>query len=400
MKTSPENKLYRRHQRVWTFCRRLCSSYLKRKFSYSCIQAPETLKAPYIVVSNHNTDLDPAFIALSFPQQMYFVASEHVYRKGFASKLLKWGFEPISKMKGYSDALTVMKMIRTLRSGKNVCVFPEGNRSFNGRTCYIADAIGKLVLTSGATLVTYKFTGGYFTSPRWAYGFRKGKMQGAIVNIYDKEKLISMGAQKITDAIRHDLQENAYLRQKQNQIRYKGKNLAEGMECALCVCPKCKEIDSIVTVRNSIYCKKCGAATDIDEYGYFLSDFKFHTVEEWDSYQEKYLVDFAKKHDDNRPLFSDTVLILRKISSDHKEELVGEGIFSMYKDRFSFKTSTGDLSVKVDEIIDMAIYGRANLVFSDAAGNHYEIKSDCKMDHLKNMRKYVIVWKFLKSKNL
>jgi 1-acyl-sn-glycerol-3-phosphate acyltransferase len=51
-------------------------------------------------LANHNTDLDPALLALSFPYHMYFVASEHVFRKGFVSWLLKYFFAPISRTRG------------------------------------------------------------------------------------------------------------------------------------------------------------------------------------------------------------------------------------------------------------------------------------------------------------
>ena len=60
-------------------------------------------------------------MGLSFPKHMYFIASELVYRAGFKSKLLKWAFEPISKIKGATDALAVAKALRKIRHGKNIC---------------------------------------------------------------------------------------------------------------------------------------------------------------------------------------------------------------------------------------------------------------------------------------
>ena len=124
-----------------------------------------------------------------------------VYRAGFASKVLRYVFEPIAKRKGTSDTVTVMKSIRALREGKNVCLFPEGQKSFNGRTGEIHLATGKLVKASKASLITYKLEGGYFTTPRWGYGIRKGKMHGSIVNIYDPETLEKLSAEEITDII-------------------------------------------------------------------------------------------------------------------------------------------------------------------------------------------------------
>ena len=47
----------------------------------------------------------------------------------------------------------------------NVCVFPEGNRTWDGVTAKFLPSIGKLARSSGASLVTYKLTGGYFASP-------------------------------------------------------------------------------------------------------------------------------------------------------------------------------------------------------------------------------------------
>ena len=243
---------YKRHQIFWKIIRFIAPSVLKPLYKYSYELAPK-LEPPYLVFSNHNGDLDPALVALSFPQQMYFVASEHVYRAGFASKILRFVFEPIAKRKGTADAVTVMKSIRALREGKNVCTFPEGQKSFNGITGEINIATGKLVKASKASLVTYKLEGGYFTTPRWGKGIRKGKMHGSIVNIYNKEDLEKLSPEEITDLVKKDLYEDAYQKQSQTPIAYKGKNLAEGIEHALCLCPECKQIDTLFSKKNSVF---------------------------------------------------------------------------------------------------------------------------------------------------
>ena len=88
-------KKYRRHKRFWKIIRAIATPILKTMYKYSC-EVYKDLKGPYLVLANHNTDLDPGLVALSFPQQMYFVASEHVYRAGFASKVLRYVFEQIT----------------------------------------------------------------------------------------------------------------------------------------------------------------------------------------------------------------------------------------------------------------------------------------------------------------
>ena len=87
-----------------------------------------------LVVANHNMDYDPILVSMAFDDHLYFVASEHVFRWGLLSRLLVWAFAPIARMKGTADAQSAMQILRTLRKGRNVCLFAEGNRSFNGVT--------------------------------------------------------------------------------------------------------------------------------------------------------------------------------------------------------------------------------------------------------------------------
>lgn len=388
---------YKRHQIFWKIIRFIAPSVLKPLYKYSYELAPK-LEPPYLVFSNHNGDLDPALVGLSFPQQMYFVASEHVYRAGFASKILRFVFEPIAKRKGTADAVTVMKSIRALREGKNVCIFPEGQKSFNGITGEINIATGKLVKASKASLVTYKLEGGYFTTPRWGKGIRKGKMHGSIVNIYNKEDLEKLSPEEITDLVKKDLYEDAYQKQSQNPIAYKGKNLAEGIEHALCLCPECKQIDTLFSKKNSVFCKNCDFTASIDFYGYFDESCKFKTVLQWDEFQQEELKKLIQEKSSEKSefIFSDDEVTLKTVKAEHQEEIIGTGKFSMFTDKFIFNSVKDEKEISLEipqkNIVDISMYGKQALVFSDNNGNYYELTSK----NIINVRKYIFCFKYLK----
>ena len=72
----------RRHRRTYLFFSGILPMYLKPKFNMHAEPAP-AVDGPYLVLANHNVDLDPLLVALSFRvRHMYFVASEHIYRAG------------------------------------------------------------------------------------------------------------------------------------------------------------------------------------------------------------------------------------------------------------------------------------------------------------------------------
>lgn len=398
---SPEEKKQKRHQRTWTFCRAIVRPWLKCTYNIQAEKADSYLKdiqGPYLVLSNHNGNLDPGFLGLSFSKQMYFVASENVYRSGFSSKLLKWAFEPIAKIKGTSDAMTVMKMVRTLRSGMNVCLFPEGNRSYDGRTGEINVATGKLVKVSGANLVTYRLEGDYLTTPRWAATVRKGRLYGHVVNVYSKEQLKEMKPEEIVEHVRADLQEDAYERQAAAPIAYKGKRLAEGLECSIAVCPECRSIGSLVTKGSGISCKTCELSTSIDEYGYFADGFRFHTVTEWDDFQTEFFKEFtqdALETPDTKELFSDDAVTVKIFREDHTEQILGTGQFCMYTDKLTLVLEDGSVAMNLpfSSISDMSIFGRASILFTADGNIHYEAKAES----LINARKYLAVFKNVKA---
>ncbi len=155
---------YKRHKRIFYFFTSVLRPIAKWKFNFSYDVLAKRNEA-CIILANHNTDFDAIFMSILSRDHMYFVASEHVFRQGFLSKMFVWAFDAIPRTKADNGVLTVIKMMRRIRKGYNVCIFAEGNRSFDGKTMPILPSTGAFIKRSGAKLITYKFKGGYFLNP-------------------------------------------------------------------------------------------------------------------------------------------------------------------------------------------------------------------------------------------
>lgn len=351
-----------KHVRMYRFFRPLVTLFMRLVFGYT-YEPARNLPKNYIVISNHVTDFDMLGVAASFPNQMYFVASEHVARMKWLYGLVKYAFAPIIRPKGASAAATTMEMVRKARKGDNVCLFAEGVRTWDGVTCTIVPATGKLVKTAGCGLVTYKIVGGYFASPMWSgASIRRGYFHGAPVRVFTPEQLKDMTAAQIQQVIEEDLYEDAYARQRKDPRRYRGKNLAEGLENLLYICPTCGSYDSFATKKDEAHCTSCGLTFYYNEYG-LLENAPFETVQEFSRWQHKRAEADAAEGKAYTALHG----VLRRLE-EHREISVTEGAVSM--DGTCLRC--GEVEIPLDSITDLAMHGQRAIVFT-ADKQYYEL---------------------------
>ncbi len=327
----------RLHIITWAVVRAVMTPYLKLRFNYSFEKCE--VEGPCLVMASHDTDWDPLLLGAAFPKQMYFVASEHIFRWGFISFLLRLFIDPISRLKGTTAGDTVLTIMRRLRKGYNVAMFANGSRSFNGISEDILPSTGKLARSSGATLITYRFDGGYFTQPRWSHpGTRRGRIKGYVVGIYKPEELKKMSVDEINAIINRDLHVDAYAVQRADPVAFKGKRRAEYLETVLCRCPHCGELGHMQSEDDRFFCTSCGYALRYDEYGFFRGeegfDAVYDSVTDWDKAQSEILFEMADSAAEGALIFSDTDFELWHLASDHSSVSLGQGNAALYSDRF------------------------------------------------------------------
>jgi 1-acyl-sn-glycerol-3-phosphate acyltransferase len=377
----------RRYQFLWRTFYPLVAAWIKRKFRYD----PEicTAEGPFLVLCNHNTDWDPLLLACAFPNYMSFVATETIFRWRFAGRLIIALMGPIARLKGKTAADTAMTMLRRLRKGISVAMFAEGNRSFNGLTNEILPATGKLARSSGVKLITYRLEGGYFTSPRWSDGLRRGKMTGRVVRIYMPEELKAMRADEVNAAIRRDLSADAYAMQRKLMIPFRGKNLAEHLETVLCICPRCGAMGTLKSEGDTLRCA-CGFSVRYTEYGFLEGDgAPFDNITDWDRVQTEKLIALAEAAGDG-PIFSDDGMDLKEVFPDtHTDAPIGSGSMTLYADRLECCGQVFPL----DALGGFSLV-RAQTVDLSCGGRFFEITSP----KVRCTRKYMIVIDHLKQK--
>ena len=378
-----EQKAYRRHVRFWAFLQLLLHSFIVRRFRLESAQID--VDGPILLVSNHVTTWDPLLVAMALrKKQIYFVASEHIFRKGFLSRLLMLVFGPIARRKGDSGLDTAMRCVRHLRAGHSVCVFAEGEQSWDGRSIPVMRGTGSLARRGGATLVTYRIIGGYLSLPRWGTKIRRGRVRGEVAGIYPPEQLAKMKAEEINALIDRDIYVDAFADQEKEPVRYTGKAPAEKLERAFYLCPQCRRTDGLSSKGDRIFCK-CGFELKYGENCFFEApdglEPRFRTIPEWEDWQKEALVsrDFVTEEDG--ALFRDSAAVLTKVGTDHSTEILGEGPLAMYEDRLV----CAGKDFPTDTISDVAMT-RYNVLLFSAGEAYYEIRTDGDT----NVRKYYL----------
>ena len=372
-----------RHTIVYKVFKFLLTPFIKWKFNYRFKKITFS-KHPVFVLPNHVTNWDPLLVGVASPKMMYFVASDHIFRLGWISKLLVFLVAPIPRVKSSTDWKTVSSIIKLIREGHNICIFPEGNMTFSGETEELHATTAKLIKHTGAGLITYRMEGGYLSQPRWSKSLRRGAMTGYPVHVYTPEEIESLTEEELMNRINEDLYTNAYEEQEKRQspIEFRGKQLAENLETTLYLCPSCEKIGKLTSNDDTLSCT-CGLKLRYTVYGYLESlthdKEPFNTVLSWFRWQSRRIEEMAKELRErpaNEAITSDENQSLWRTQKAKNNVLLANGRLQLFSDKLAFQAADGQaFNFPLPQISDIAIHGQRTLIFTTINKEFYELKS-------------------------
>jgi 1-acyl-sn-glycerol-3-phosphate acyltransferase len=121
-------------------------------------------EGPVLIASNHESFLDPPLIGNLYNTEMAYLARKTLFTGMGAWLYPRWNAIPVDQDR--PDMGSLKTIIRLLKEGERVLVFPEGERTLDGNIGAAAPGIGLIAVKSGAVIQPVRISGAREALPR------------------------------------------------------------------------------------------------------------------------------------------------------------------------------------------------------------------------------------------
>lgn len=165
-KKSAKRVITRSHAFWYHFCQFTLYVGMKLYFRIKYIHSENVpKKGPTLLVSNHQSFLDPPAIGCGYYRMTNFLARKTLFK-----------FKPFGKLIDSVDAIPLDKQgmgfqgvretLRRLKNNEAVLIFPEGSRSFDGELAPFTSGYAAMAIKSNACVVPVAISGAFEAYPR------------------------------------------------------------------------------------------------------------------------------------------------------------------------------------------------------------------------------------------
>jgi 1-acyl-sn-glycerol-3-phosphate acyltransferase len=217
---------------------------------------PDT-NQPFILVANHANYLDPFLINSCIRRFVRTMTTEKPFRHPVCRLYLESaGAFSFARYKPF-EVHAIRETLRLLSAGASIGIFPEGERTWDGRPLGISDAAIRFLKKTGRPIIAINVSGNYNALPRWSRRPRRSK-----IKIHFHEPFLFPEDNSLEED-RKMLEKRLVLpgASYDDSILLKEKNLAEGLPLLLWRCPLCKRNDSLLVEQGlCLLCSGCGSS--------------------------------------------------------------------------------------------------------------------------------------------
>lgn len=365
-----------RHRWVVKFVHACFGFYVRSRYHINIEPFKEEGSRPYLILMNHQTGFDQFFVGMTFRQPVYYIATEDIFSMGWVSKLIRWLVAPIPIRKQTTDIKAVKDCIKVAREGGTICLAPEGNRTFHGKTVYMNPAIASLAKKLALPIAFFRIEGGYGIQPRWSDVTRKGTMRSYVSRVMEPEEFQDMSRDDLAALIRQEL----WVDEACVSGEFVHPRNAEFLERAMYVCPWCG-LSTFESHGDIIHCTKCGRqirhlpTKELEGIGFA---FPHRFVADWYQWQEDYIKNTDPTGLIQEPVYRETVRLSRVHAYKYKELLKKEAAVCLYGDRIT----VDDREFPFDTVGAVVVLGKNKVNIYD--GNEIlQLKGDKRFNALK-----------------
>ena len=163
-------------------------------------------KGPFLLISNHQSYLDPVLCACPIRRRVGFLARESLFTHWlFGGMIRSLGTIPLKL--GEADLSAMRKVIDVLKQGRGVCLFPEGTRSADGKITPFKPGFGLLCRRGKAAVVPVVIDGAFESWPRHNKLFSPGSIAVCYGKAISAEQAKKMGDAKLAEVVTDTLRQ-------------------------------------------------------------------------------------------------------------------------------------------------------------------------------------------------
>lgn len=255
------------------------------------------IKGGCLVISNHMSFEDFKFmLRIIQPRRSYFISSidEFIGKEWIMRRL-----GCIPKKVHYRDMALVRNIVRLLKKGNLVTIYPEATYSFAGVTNEFDQGLGKLAKLANVPVIVIQHYGNYLYSPRWNTKPKNKEVPllARAIQVVNKEEVSSLTEHEIQERINNAFYYDEYKYQRDNNILIKSKTKANKIERILYRCPHCNNEKCITGEGNLIKCSSCNTTYEIDELSVLHNlngNTIFTSISDWFMWQRESVIEELK----------------------------------------------------------------------------------------------------------
>lgn len=301
----------------------------------------ENLKAPFILLCNHNAFLDfkIATTLLGKNPANYIVAID-----GFIGR--EWLLRDVGcicKRKFTNDIRLVRQIKNCLDMNNVVVIYPEARYSLCGTTAVLPESLGKLLKLYKVPVVTLISHGHHVNSPFWDTSHERGidHTEEEYNMLFTKEELDTLSVDEINERIVERFQYDDFKWQKDNNIIVNDKNRAVGLHRVLYQCPHCKTEYRMKSEGSKLFCTNCNKEWEMTELGELKAlnngDTEFSHIPDWYEWQRENI-----KEEIKNGTYSSGLLNVTVDSLPNAKKFIHLGKGTMIHDMNGFKVTGTD----------------------------------------------------------